>query len=1028
MINKELLKTTLEQTEQVLLDFRELIDEYSHFYIFPFTIQGCINVTEVGLKPETLELNDYTYFSKVIGGDSPLVATWEDSTFYWGKTERFKHMQNELGARKKYIVGRYFKGMIERDSVSLEIAQRGTYGVEMTSLQEKQVISLLTTTKLDREDIFKLYILKRFDTNDPFGGNAETPNVPLYGVVDRNRAQYLFISQLENYYSLDNKFIYAKVTFSSLNDRLADSGYSIASYVQAARAGEGYAWPMLEKQDDGTIRVVIDKLRTIDVGVWGCQIKIDNTAIIHSVRLQGFPVTWDYKDIDPGDGTRIGIVFAPRPLFPKYFLPCVQHPLNTQLKPEEKYLLVVGIQPIVDFYTEWKENKRSAFDENIKSTFEGHLRTNYELTKPTEIKRGSDGKLPEGEKEERVVCQIWKNALYPMSQLHRRIRVPYYPDWIGERVVYPISDGIEKASTFLDMPRSVFSNIFSRRLPEWGNVNERLNWKELTVPLLPNILALNSFAHHDILTLPMGINQTVTTETLDTVNDATSRIPVVGNILGNVIKGFHSFLFGASPSGFKIGGIDNRLDYYGSSMVGIMSAEMYYFYTGQYFKSLSAEMKGVMPLNAFQYQSEDPLSTMLSATANSTALNFKITDICETGVYDISTKDYFPKRVTRISTVHIGQQPGKKHEQGVEMPTWSKNDVPLVDNNFNLHFSDTDSQIVAKYGRKVDDRRLYIVNEVCVQAIGAGNITVTFFSQDPTIHGYEQVSIWEGVFRNHAKVSKSVRAWTTTIRFGQPNIREIETDENGEPVIDPITKKPVLKNYQYHYPRTILSDIQKRPNLPPEREDKSPGYWTWAYGYTFKDDMEVVEYEWAREMEGSDFFSSRGRAPRDNSEFRVVLQEHNFVPPASDFRDEFEDYCLYTPHYNQNGGGSVVKGYSLSRLVANQKTDDTEFVPHRKELPPDFHRVFRWGEEILFQPIFIHKAFAKHWAGKDEIPPTWPSIPSSDPGEYYWHAYHSGSKEFWKLEWPETKKFCALWYEGKNVTLTKNWREVKDKV
>lgn len=49
---------------------QDLIRDMSHFHIFPFTLQGCINVTETGLKPEALNVNDYTYFSKVISGDS----------------------------------------------------------------------------------------------------------------------------------------------------------------------------------------------------------------------------------------------------------------------------------------------------------------------------------------------------------------------------------------------------------------------------------------------------------------------------------------------------------------------------------------------------------------------------------------------------------------------------------------------------------------------------------------------------------------------------------------------------------------------------------------------------------------------------------------------------------------------------------------------------------------------------------------------------------------------------------------------
>lgn len=75
MISKDLLRTSLEQTEQVLLEFQKMIEDQSHYYIFPFTIQGCLNVTEVGIKPEALYVNDYTYFSKVISGDHPIFAT-----------------------------------------------------------------------------------------------------------------------------------------------------------------------------------------------------------------------------------------------------------------------------------------------------------------------------------------------------------------------------------------------------------------------------------------------------------------------------------------------------------------------------------------------------------------------------------------------------------------------------------------------------------------------------------------------------------------------------------------------------------------------------------------------------------------------------------------------------------------------------------------------------------------------------------------------------------------------------------------
>lgn len=94
-------------------------------------------------------------------------------------------------------------------------------------------------------------------------------------------------------------------------------------------------------------------------------------------------------------------------------------------------------------------------------------------------------------------------------------------------------------------------------------------------------------------------------------------------------------------------------------MVGLMSREMSIFYTGPYAKALNKEHQGIMPLNIFQDQSDDPLSIVVNAKANSTVLNFKLTDLAEMSIYD--TKEQSPKikRKEVISTVHIAQTPGK---------------------------------------------------------------------------------------------------------------------------------------------------------------------------------------------------------------------------------------------------------------------------------------------------------------------------------------------------------------------------------
>ena len=165
---------------------------------------------------------------------------------------------------------------------------------------------------------------------------------------------------------------------------------------------------------------------------------------------------------------------------------------------------------------------------------------------------------------------------------------------------------------------------------------------------------------------------------------------------------------------------------------------------------------------------------------------------------------------------------------------WKDSEVVLIDKNFNTLLDPRDRQVIQRFGSDSDNKRLFGINEITIQAIGSANMTLSAFAQDPTVYGYEQVVIWEGRFRNYAKVRKSTRAWTTTIRFGQPRI----LDEKGN-------------DYKYHYPQSVLSEIQRRPNLPPS-PIKPPLFkdakQLLTYWYTYEDDSEpeVNEYNFRK--------------------------------------------------------------------------------------------------------------------------------------------------------------------------------------
>jgi len=75
---------------------------------------------------------------------------------------------------------------IENDVQGMMIGGGNLSDGEMTSLQENQSFSLLTTESLTKEDMYKLYIVKRFDTVDNYN---LTPDTDIEGLLDRNSIQ-----------------------------------------------------------------------------------------------------------------------------------------------------------------------------------------------------------------------------------------------------------------------------------------------------------------------------------------------------------------------------------------------------------------------------------------------------------------------------------------------------------------------------------------------------------------------------------------------------------------------------------------------------------------------------------------------------------------------------------------------------------------------------------------------------------------------------------------------------------------------
>jgi len=80
------------------------------------------------------------------------------------------------------------------------------------------------------------------------------------------------------------------------------------------------------------------------------------------------------------------------------------------------------MQPVIDFYQEWKENKKSAYDETVRSSFEGHIRTNYKVTTGVNFSLGGT--------DTNEVWQIWKNFLCVFGSGGLKHKLPDFPDWL----------------------------------------------------------------------------------------------------------------------------------------------------------------------------------------------------------------------------------------------------------------------------------------------------------------------------------------------------------------------------------------------------------------------------------------------------------------------------------------------------------------------------------------------------------------------------------------------------------------------
>ncbi|WP_374695858.1 hypothetical protein [Spiroplasma endosymbiont of Polydrusus formosus] len=168
--------------------------------------------------------------------------------------------------------------------------------------------------------------------------------------------QWLYPSNVINYYSpYDGSFLWQEITFSSINDKISNSGLSVRQFIQTSAPGEGYCFPKItydEKTNTSTIE--LDEILLKDPGVRAMAVKFYGNPIFFDMPVIGRPII---------KGKFNKKVMNSRDLLMYNMYPCPPNKVNTYASPKVSLYNIQGIQPImITGYKDWKTDMESKYD------------------------------------------------------------------------------------------------------------------------------------------------------------------------------------------------------------------------------------------------------------------------------------------------------------------------------------------------------------------------------------------------------------------------------------------------------------------------------------------------------------------------------------------------------------------------------------------------------------------------------------------------------------------------------------------
>ncbi len=764
--------------------------------VFPFNVYSSyIPDTETGWKPNNANPSDYGSYSRIFDNMESTIAQWQDSlkivqkykgeeiniltiadfnkqpinstiwannetpfaiklkdensNVYWKlidgeniydinkmleylkqyKLSYFINNDNKADNfyTKEVKVGKYWDAYMIDDRSSIQFGEAKFEQVFTQQSTERQYTLLILdedADKLNINDYYNFYTV--FNDRGLNIGGGDINSAP----QDR---QWLYPSNVINYYSpYDGGFLWQEITFSSINDKISNSGLSVRQFIQTSAPGEGYCFPKItydEKLNKGIVE--LDEILLKDPGVRAMAVKFYGNPIFFDMPVIGRPII---------KGQFNQKVMNSRDLLMYNMYPAPPDKINTYASPEVSWYNIQGIQPtMITGYEDWKKDMESRYDFWKQKNSEGIIITDPVTTSASNSTVG------------RNIHKEDKDSKFYWSK-----------DWM---ITPP--DKIKVNNEDVNNIISTQASSYFRRKDEFSNTvgQVQIEYNKMGKCNVWDILNMNNFINRQITVLPLNYTQKLV------FNPFT--------IPGGVGK-FLNFISFGIPWGWVINQDEKTWTNF-QWLNGFMSANIYSFYNDAFWSEKS-KGKGYLPFEIFREQGNDKVGAIFGANTTSLGFTTLLTDKIQGNVLE---KDGKPTERITYSTYNLKQLNPKTNR------IYLINElVRSVDSQTPVSNSEKDND--CEFLQTPDGTNCsYIIDMFSIQALYKGNFEIIFYADNPYTNNeedYLKLSVWSFRGKTKSVLNNYLRDMTTNYKtsFLLPHDYEIPTFNYPQYVLPPV--------------------------------------------------------------------------------------------------------------------------------------------------------------------------------------------------------------------------------------------------